>query len=368
LERVIQGGDWKANDRMPSVRAISEQYGVALATAARALEVLNGKGMIRPHERSGAYLVAGGLSAADPSPHWAVCLRVTPGRWQRGSLAVVAGGFAELGQTAGVRLAFDAIPTDLDLPDVALERVVRRTRQAGITGLFLLPSRINKALMRQDERLLEVCRARGLVVVLIERNLRGDARPLEADLVCPDDFDGGYQCAMHLFETGRRNLAFVRGGPISSHNDMLAGFLTAHVHARQRGLVPARLPFPPVLEYPEGSASNDAYKALSDELLRGRIDGVVCYHDRIVIGLAIELLGRGRRVPADIALTGFDDHPIGQEFTLGVTTYAFPSRALAARAFMVMRERVNDPSAPPVKVLVRSRLIVRESSTGRREE
>jgi LacI family transcriptional regulator len=366
LEGMIQAGKLQANDKMPSVRAIAEQYGVALATAARALEVLNGKGVIRAHDRSGVYLVADHSRSVYPSHHWAVCLRITPGPWQQGSLSVVREGFVDLGRTPGVHLLFDAIPSDLDLPEQTLKQLVRRIRQAGITGLFFLPSRINDTLMRQDERLLTVCRDQEMPVVLIERNLRGDARPLEWDLVCPDDFDGGYRCAMHLFETGRQKLAFVRGGPTSSHNDMMAGFLAAHVHARQRGLVPETPPFPLILEYLEGSASKDGYKSLSRQIRRSGVDGVVCYQDRIVIGLALELLAHGVAVPADVALTGFDDQPIGSEFSLGVTTYPFPSQSLAARAFQVMRARIEAPTAPPVKVLVSSRLIIRESSIGHR--
>jgi LacI family transcriptional regulator len=200
---------WKgANQKLPSVRALAEEHGVALATAARALEVLHGKGIVKPHERSGAYLVAEGPPARDRVDHWAVCLRITPGPWQQGSMAVAKDGFTALAHTPGARLSFDAIPNDLDVPEDALRQTVGRALEAGVSGLFFLPSRINEALMRQDERLLAVCRDSGLPVVLIERNLRGARRALEWDLVCSDYYDGGLQCAMHLFATGRRKLVW----------------------------------------------------------------------------------------------------------------------------------------------------------------
>jgi DNA-binding LacI/PurR family transcriptional regulator len=93
------------------------------------------------------------------------------------------------------------------------------------------------------------------------------------------------------------------------------------------------------------------------------LNGVVCYHDRIAIGLAIELMTRGRRVPDEVGLTGFDDQTIGQEFTLGITSYAYPTIEIAEEAIAVMRRRIERPDAPPIKVVVPSRLIVRESST-----
>jgi LacI family transcriptional regulator len=185
---------------------------------------------------------------------------------------------------------------------------------------------------------------------------------MEWDLVSEDDAAGGLACASHLYDTGRRRLAFVLGSPTSSHNDRLAGFLLAHHLADRRGPAPRPSPDPLVLPYPEDPSSRRAYSALCDRIVEEGVDGVVCYHDRVALGLAFELLTRGRRVPHDIALTGFDDQSIGREFSLGITTYAYPARPVAAEAIAAMRRRIKDPSAPPIRVVVPGRLIVRESS------
>lgn len=362
LEKAIRSGKWHGEAKLPAVRVLAQEYGVSLATVSRALEVLHGKGIISPNSRSGTYLTQERSHADTEQEHWAACFRITPGAWQRGSMAIVGGAFNDFATHNRIRLDFEAIPSSLQMSDAAMALLVRRAKQTGVKGLFFLPSRISETLMHEDERLLAHCRNIGLPVVLIERNLRGDARPLQWDLVCPDDFDGGYRCAMHLLESGRKHLAFIRGAPVSSHNDMLAGFLAAHYHGRNRGLIRDDAAFPPVLEYPEGAASKDAYHELCDQILRLGVDGLVCYQDRVVIGLAIELLSRGKRIPRDVALVGFDDQPMGQEFTLGVTTYAFPGPELAARAMQVMRERAKNLAAPPIKVLVPSQLIIRESS------
>jgi LacI family transcriptional regulator len=78
--------------------------------------------------------------------------------------------------------------------------------------------------------------------------------------------------------------------------------------------------------------------------------------------LILELLNRGIRVPADIAVTGFDDLPIGKAYSIGVTTYAFSSEAVARHATRLLRVRLRDPAGPPVKLLIPGGLIVRESS------
>ena len=66
-------------------------------------------------------------------------------------------------------------------------------------------------------------------------------------------------------------------------------------------------------------------------------------------------------MPTDIAITGFDDLPIGKAYSIGVTTYAFSSEAVARHATRLLR-RVRDPAGPPVKVLIPGGLIIRESS------
>jgi LacI family transcriptional regulator len=82
------------------------------------------------------------------------------------------------------------------------------------------------------------------------------------------------------------------------------------------------------------------------------------------MGIIVELLTRGLRVPEDVAVVGFDDLPIGNSFTIGVTSYAYPAEGMAEQAVRLLRERRQDPTRPPIKVVVPGRLIVRASTAG----
>jgi hypothetical protein len=88
----------------------------------------------------------------------------------------------------------------------------------------------------------------------------------------------------------------------------------------------------------------------------------------VAIGLILELFARGLAVPRDIAVIGFDHLPIGNLFTIGVTTYTYPAEAIVRHALHVMRQRVEQPNAPPIKVSVGGELIVRESTGGLRSD
>ncbi len=354
LEREVSAGR-SGDAKIPSARQVAAGYGVSVVTASRALQVLRDKGLILTIDRSGSYLAKPDEEGA--GERWALVLRSTPGPWLQASLSFARSGFDLVARREGVRFEPDIFSIDDDAPPqrARLRRQSRAAADAGVRGVFLMPSRMGDERMRRDEVLVDTCREGNLPVVLIERNLRGAGRRLEHDLAAADDVDGGLRCTEHLLGLGRSRVAFVAGSPTSSHEGRLAGYLTAlqRAGAGQEPLV---------IEQRMALDTSAAYRELADHLLRLKADGVVCYQDYTALGLIVELLARGLRVPGDVAITGFDNLPIGKAFALGVTTYAFPVAAIASQALRLMRSRIRDPAGPPVKALIAGELIVRDSS------
>jgi LacI family transcriptional regulator len=351
IESDILGRD---GAKVPSSRQVASAYGVSVVTASRAIQVLKDKGLIRTVDRSGSFLTPV-APAADVRECYALVQRSTPGPWYQASLSFSNAGFAAVARQEGVRFEVDRFAFDEATRPADFHRQARRAAEAGISGVIFMPSRHQAEAAARDEMFLRSCREAGLAIVLIERNLRGLARALDYDLVAADDFDGGLRCTHHLLDQGRRRVAFLTGSPTSSHEGRLAGYLAALLHART-GWGPV------VLEQPSGLASKKSYGELADRILAEGADGVVCYQDYTALGLILELLNRGIRVPADVAITGFDNLPIGKAYSIGVTTYAFSSESVARHATRLIRARVAGDAGPPVKVLIPGELIVRESS------
>jgi LacI family transcriptional regulator len=224
----------------------------------------------------------------------------------------------------------------------------------------LLPSRASAEHAAADAAFLAGCRAGGMPVCLVERYLRGHTGPPDTDLVAVDDVAGAAELTRHLLGLGRKRVAFVTASAVSSHHDRIAGYLFALSQART-----ARTPLPElVVRQPTDLPGPEAYAAVANEIVKLKADGVVCYNDYTALGLALELIARGRRVPKDVAVAGFDNLPIGEMFALGLTSYDYPAEGLAAHAIRLLRDRIADPARPPVKVVVPGRLIIRESSAG----
>lgn len=355
IEAEITSGLWPEGERMPGVRGIASKYGVSTVTASRSLQVLRDRGLIRSVERSGSFPVAHKEEADRGRPLWAICFRTTPGPWYRASYATTMSGFTSIAQAGEIDLDAMTFRVEEESTGAQVARMVHDARERGVSGLFLMPSRISEAAMRQDEAILDACREAELPVVLIERNLRGVARPLEHDLIGPDDLDGGYRCTRHLRDSGRRRVVFVPGGPTSSHRERLAGYLLAQHEAGE----------PPILVDLQGDPLDRlACARVADRVIASEIDGVVCYHDVVAMGLILELLARRIRVPEGVAVSGFEDLPIGDAFSIGLTTYGSDFEAIARRALLVMAARIENPDAPPARIVVPGHVIVRESAPG----
>jgi LacI family transcriptional regulator len=355
IEAELQTGAWDGG-KMPSVRGIATQYAVSVVTASRALQVLRDKGLIQTIERSGCYRI--------PPPtadRWAVCLRLTPGSSQREVFSVAQAGFLAVARRSPMHLEFDAFEVTPTITTDDAKAAAERAVADGVKGVFLLPSRVSEQDAAADVNFVEGCRRAGLPTVLIERGLRGG--PAYAhDLVAIDDVTAARECVEHLFATGRRRVGIVVASPTTSHNDRVAGYLHAIHDAQFDTFARKPAPVPVVIRQAADLPTREAYSALADDIIRHKLDGVVCYQDYSALGVIVELLQRRVRVPKDVGVIGFDNLPIAAEFSIPLTTYDYPGEAMADIALRLMRYRLDHPDRPPVKVVVPSRLIVRAST------
>ena len=91
-------------------------------------------------------------------------------------------------------------------------------------------------------------------------------------------------------------------------------------------------------------------------------DAVVCANDELAIGLLATLPGLGHRIPADVAITGFDDQSLAEIASPRLTTVHQPVIELGARA---AAGALGEELAP--HTVLETRLVIRESCGCRTE-
>lgn len=165
-----------------------------------------------------------------------------------------------------------------------------------------------------------------------------------------DDHAGGAAVAGLLARLGHESVVFV-GGPADSE----------HARARLEGLRTG-LGRPVAARF--GSWSSDHAFVIAGDLLDAepRATAVFAASDTVAIGVLHALSARGRRVPQDVSVVGFDDLPFARHLSPPLTTVAQPLPEVGARAVEILLTRIDgDPARPARPLPVR---LVERASTG----
>lgn len=186
------------------------------------------------------------------------------------------------------------------------------------------------------------------------------------DYVDLDNRRGGQLATAHLIERGRRCIGTVAGpADMTSALDRVDGWRDA--------LAQAGLP-PGPLEHGDFTTAGGA--AATARLLDDHpgIDALFVASDLMAVGALGVLRARGRRVPDDVALVGFDDVSLAESTDPPLTTVVNPVTEMARTAGRILLERLmppdpDDPRRPApaddgrrTPVIFPPRLVVRASS------
>lgn len=104
------------------------------------------------------------------------------------------------------------------------------------------------------------------------------------------------------------------------------------------------------------------HSALAELFARdSSVDGVVTANDDMALGALDALFERGRRVPEEVKLVGFDDVPIARLARRSLTTMAQPIDEMAAVALDGLLDKLRGGSPPATTSVAVGRMVARES-------
>jgi LacI family transcriptional regulator len=195
--------------------------------------------------------------------------------------------------------------------------------------------------------------AERLPIVLIA----GSAEEQHADVVSADNWSGATALARHMIDYhGRKRLFYVAGPPeapdAGERRRAFEAAVAQHPGATVTGCFEGRF---------AAVSGQLAVREILSRPVQDLPDAIVCGNDQMAIGAMRELRAAGIRVPADIAVTGFDDIHIGAMLTPPLTTVRQSMRDLGERACSVLLERIADPSLARRVERLPTELVVRES-------
>jgi DNA-binding LacI/PurR family transcriptional regulator len=223
---------------------------------------------------------------------------------------------------------------------------IERYIQNGHADGFILMS------LHGKDPLLKLLIGTSTPVVLSGRPFLGESVPY----VDADNRAGAAIAVRHLVSRGRKKIVNIAGPddmPVGV--DRLDGFRESLPAASKRSW----RRFVAHGDFSEDSGENAMYELL-DRV--PDLDAVFAASDLMAVGALRALKNRGRSVPSDVAIVGFDDSHAARLTDPQLTTMRQPMEEMGRSLARVLLEQLSYPEKRPASLVIATELIVRDSS------
>jgi GntR family transcriptional regulator of arabinose operon len=341
----IESGNWKAEDRLPSENELAAQFGVSRITIKKALDLLVEEGTVYRIQGKGSYVAKNGrpiLYASDKEkgrkPFVSLLLPRVSNRFTNNLLK----GVEETLDRAGCRLLLSSTNEDLNREKLR----VKEAADLGVSGIIVYPVDGEN----YNEEILRLTLDR-FPIVIIDRYLKG----IETNCVCSDHEQGAYVGVKHLLNLGHRHIAFVsaRTTGTTSLEDRMAGY--------ERALSEYGLPVDRSLLLEE--LDEEGIRAF----LQQQPQVTAAFSSHYDVGQRFMNISShlGKRIPEDLSVVCFDDEPYSYMNKVPPTCIVQQEEELGAKAAELLLKLMENPNADRTKILLPTRLVVRQSTAAR---
>lgn len=346
LRRQIETGAWPPEYQLPPEIELAAQFEVGRGTVRQAMALLVNQGLLQRTAGKGTF-----VAIPETRPRSQLIGMVVP--YLRDSLTTdMLHGAEGILRRSGFGLVFSHSEGNLDTEKTQIETLIRQ----GVSGLILFPVGV------EDEPVtLSRVLPSGLPLVIVDRRLPG----LTADTVVADNVGGAYRAVEHLLAVGHTRIACVTvPDRPSSVADRIRGYEQA---MRDAGLLPL-VAVPLALRDGQVRGAVPTYTpeelAPVDQLL-GVPDpptALFCINDFVALGVMRHVIEQGKRVPADVAIVGFDDIAIAPYMPVPLTTVAQPRYEIGVQAAQLLLDQIAGAATAGREIILPTSLVVRDSS------
>ena len=327
-----------------TVRAVAAETGLSIATVSR---VLNGQGNVAPATAQRVQEVMDRLGALAPAPR----------RRSPASLRLPVFVRCPYLLTDYFGLIVTSVAETLALHG---QQMVLDAGAARVASQILreLPGRRDTAgavLILPPEPLadLEAARARGYPLVVVDPRI---TVPRGVISIAAAHFSGARSVTRHLVGLGHRRIGMISGPPYwLARDDRVAGHLAGLSEAGVLGS-------PELMRHGEPKAETGLLGGGELLDLPERPSAIVCFNDKVAVGVLQAAVARGLRVPEDLSVTGFDDIDVSRATTPQLTTVRQPLQEMGRVAVSLLIRQLNGHAHEALSMELATELIVRGST------
>lgn len=340
IEQQIRSGRFDIGQKIYSIREICEEFAVADVTAKKAISLLAKRGMVRTVVGSGVFVSDYQDASEQQKPavqplvaFLKVGLHAAPIFFYE--IDLIHQELSKLGYPMLTSMA----PAEEDIPQ-ALEQII----QAGARCLLFFPP--HKTDFRQASYMTAIRRT-NLPLLLLESRSQKDS------YVVADLERATRELADYLYESGHRRICMATAFPRK-----VAGFKAAMARWND-----------PTITHWILDQQGKSYQALHDMAqqvanLKPRPTAVIAADDDAATVMIGHFMSLGIRVPQDISVVTFDDHPqLARRSPVPLTVVRHPCLEIAQEVALWASERMNNEVEPRRRLIrdLTGTLVVRDS-------
>lgn len=328
-----------------SVRAIAAETGLSIATVSR---VLNGGANVASDTRQRVREVVERLGDRAPEPRRRAQAPATRHPVFVRCPYLLTDYFGHIVTSIAESLAVHGQSMLLDAGDAvvgsgAVRELPRRRDAYG--AILILPPEATAD--------LEALVARGYPFVVVDPRT---AVPPGMVSISAAHFSGARAVTRHLIELGHRRIGVITGPPDwRTRDDRDGGHLAALAEAGVLG-------DPELMRYGEPATKTGVWAGGELLDLRPRPSAMVCFNDKVAVGVMEAAAARGLRVPKDLSVVGFDDIDVSRATTPRLTTVRQPLQEMGRTAVTMLMRQLDGHAHEALSMELETRLVVREST------
>ncbi len=349
--RMIQEGQYRVGDRLPSEQELAQSHAVSVITSKKALDELERDGLISRVKGSGSF-VAASQPNAGPN-HVKMIAMVLP-------LGSETGGGLELFCSVEMIAKSHGYYVTVENTHSSSQRereILLSLLKDGIEGIIYYPM-----FTSENFDLIKKLTMEKYPIVIIDKTIHD----IDVDSVLCDNYNASLALTRHLIACGHRNIAFVSENVINERSSLRERFLGYSDALAEAGIMLNldNVLFPgakgeTAMEKNERTAY---YKSVADRVLRDRsITALQVSSDRVAVELMRVCVKKGISLPKDVSIVGFDDLDVASYITPALTTAKQNFRAIGQSAAELVISRLKNKDRKAEKVLIPAELIVRKS-------
>lgn len=343
LENRISDGMYRPTEPLPKFKEIAEEFGVSNITVIKALDALEGRGLIDRH-RGKAIYVRALESGRRPRTHSIGVVIPDVANPFFGSMAKsIQGTLHEHG--------FQVISQGTEGSLALWNQHLRRFIADGVDGLVIAPADSDKP---EREKVLWQLKLANIPFVYLNTAFKR----VPSDYVVVDLASAVRLAAGHLIELGHRRIGCISAQPFRKETEYKVDVLRERlaqdgIELRDCDVV--------IGDARHDEGGHEAALRLLDRA--GPPTAIFATNDIIAMGAIHAARDLGLRVPEDVSLVGLDNIEVGRLSVPRLTTVGQPIDAMARRAAEILLQRVSgELDHDFVEVVVQPELIVRDST------